>query len=140
MKRQTWFPGSRIVEKETGKIRNDIILAAAVLIIAAVWIAVSGRNTALSESAEIVVTRDDEEIFRKKASDTPLPYNFSVEGKNGGHNVFLIDENDDGELGLRCVEADCPDKICVETGRIHSAEQPIVCLPHRITARIIKKY
>lgn len=117
-----------------------MILAASALILAAAGIALTGRISAAAEDAEIVVTRDDTEIFRKKAADIPLPYTFSVEGIEGGHNVFLIDEDEEGRLGVSCTEADCPDKICVETGRVISTEQPVVCLPHRITARIVKKY
>ena len=33
-------------------------------------------------------------------------------------------------------EADCPDKICVNTGKISKIGETIVCLPHRVVVEI----
>jgi len=38
---------------------------------------------------------------------------------------------------VRISESDCPDKICEKTGFISSPMQTIVCLPNRISVRII---
>lgn len=38
---------------------------------------------------------------------------------------------------VRISEADCPDKICEKTGFISSPLQTIVCLPNRISVRIL---
>ncbi|MBR4895991.1 MAG: NusG domain II-containing protein, partial [Clostridia bacterium] len=37
---------------------------------------------------------------------------------------------------IRIVSADCPDKICVDTGWISDSAAPIVCLPHRLVIRL----
>ena len=34
-------------------------------------------------------------------------------------------------------DADCPDKLCVKTGRISKTGETIVCLPHRVVVEII---
>ena len=52
--------------------------------------------------------------------------------ERGFHNTLQIR---DGKASMR--EADCPDKICVQTGRVTLPDQPVVCLPHRVTARIL---
>lgn len=40
--------------------------------------------------------------------------------------------------GRICVsKSDCPDKICEKTGFISGSRQSIVCLPNRISVRII---
>ena len=33
-------------------------------------------------------------------------------------------------------DADCPDKVCVKTGKIKNPGQTIVCLPHRTVIEI----
>ena len=33
-------------------------------------------------------------------------------------------------------DADCPDKVCVKTGKIKSPGQTVVCLPHRVVIEI----
>ncbi|MGN0603418.1 MAG: NusG domain II-containing protein [Oscillospiraceae bacterium] len=38
---------------------------------------------------------------------------------------------------VRVISSDCPDKICEKTGFISSSAQTIVCLPNRISVRII---
>ena len=35
-------------------------------------------------------------------------------------------------------EADCPDRLCVKQGEITNGIYPIVCLPHRLTVRIVE--
>lgn len=55
-----------------------------------------------------------------------------INGANGGTNHLII------EAGTaRISEASCPDKVCVNQGRIEMNGQIIVCLPNRMTATII---
>ena len=49
-----------------------------------------------------------------------------------GENEITIEE---GEVSV--TGSDCANQICVQTGKIHSAQQMIVCLPHRLTVEII---
>jgi hypothetical protein len=37
---------------------------------------------------------------------------------------------------VRIVEADCPDKLCINQGWISRSPQQIVCLPNRVAVRI----
>ena len=54
-----------------------------------------------------------------------------IEGE-GGYNLPVIRG---GEAWLS--EADCPNLLCVKTGKIRYAGQSIVCLPHKLTVRIV---
>lgn len=56
---------------------------------------------------------------------------FTVEGYQGGRNVIVVDE---GSVYMQ--EADCPDKVCVRTGKISHTGETIVCLPHRVVVEI----
>lgn len=50
-----------------------------------------------------------------------------------GTNTVIIK---DGKI--RMIDADCPDRICVNTGWTNSPALPIVCLPHKVTVTIKK--
>lgn len=120
--------------------RNDIILTAVLIILAAAvyFAAGAGKGSAAAGDESIVITVDDKEVYRKNVSEITVPETVETDGYNGGHNVFVIDRNAGGAYEISCIEADCPDKVCVDTGAVSIPDQPIVCLPHRITARIIK--
>lgn len=50
-----------------------------------------------------------------------------------GVNVLLIEN---GRISV--CEADCKDRICVNTGFISNSRTPIVCLPHKLVIKIEK--
>ena len=78
------------------------------------------------EGGHVVVTVDGDETSR---------YELSVDGEyelNGGTNILVVEN---GEAYLRY--ADCPDKTCVKRGRIKYSGQSIVCLPNKLTVRVI---
>lgn len=64
-----------------------------------------------------------------------LPLNengeFTVECE-AGYNVIRIEKN-----SVFVSAADCPDKVCVNTGAISGGTVPIVCLPHRVEVRVV---
>lgn len=66
------------------------------------------RTVSLSENTEFTVECDD------------------------GYNTVCINN---GEIYVS--EADCPDKVCVNTAPISGGVIPIVCLPHRLEIRVV---
>ena len=76
----------------------------------------------------VVVSIDGKEIERYGLNEN---VDTEIEGV-GGKNRLIIR---DGEAWIE--EADCPDKLCVKQGRISHTNESIVCLPHRITVRVI---
>lgn len=38
---------------------------------------------------------------------------------------------------VRCVESDCGNQVCVNTGWVSDAGQMIVCLPHQLTVQVV---
>ena len=67
-------------------------------------------------------------------ADYPLNRDQSVliEGFDGGTNLLIIEDGT-----ARIEEADCPDALCVRTGRISRQGQSIVCLPHKVVVEIV---
>ncbi len=50
---------------------------------------------------------------------------------DGGRNILVISA---GEAYMQ--DADCPDRLCVEQGRISRTGQTLTCLPHRLLVTI----
>ena len=113
------------------KIRNDIILAAVILVIAVAGLLLMNLNKTQGDFA--VVKIDGVEKYRY-----PLIENVTVDivtGKEGENiNILVIK---DGEAFM--TEADCPDGICVAHRPIKNTGESIVCLPHKIVVEIQSK-
>jgi len=109
---------------EAKRLRYDILLICVLLFVslAAVGITLLTRG----EGASVIV-----EINGEKAAE----YSLASEGEfalNGGTNILVIKN---GEAYL--TYADCPDKVCVHTGKIKYVGQSIVCLPNRLSVTVI---
>lgn len=48
-----------------------------------------------------------------------------------GNNMIQVE---DGKI--RVIDADCPDKVCVNTGWRTAGGAPIVCLPHKLVIKM----
>ena len=107
------------------RIRNDYLLIAVVLAIAAalffvvIFIRRAGGRVVVRVNGEVSATYP---LTEDRA--------VTIEGE-GGTNLLVIED------GKACVsDADCPDKLCVNQGKIRYSGQSIVCLPHRLTVVI----
>ena len=66
------------------------------------------------------------EVIRTLDLNTAADETFTVESENG-YNIVCIEN---GEIFVR--EASCPDKICVNHGKLRSEYLPIICLPNKL--------
>lgn len=80
------------------------------------------------DGAAVVVEQNGREIARYVLSEDRTE---RIEGE-GGYNTLVIEG---GQAWLS--EADCPNQLCVKTGKIRYAGQSIVCLPHKLAVRIV---
>ncbi len=103
------------------KNRLFVIICAALLIISALWCAVSVLRP--KKAARVDITSDGKLLYSLDLSKEK-DRTFDIE-YDGGKNTVEI------KNGRICVsDADCPDKLCVKTGWL--SDIPIVCLPHRL--------
>ncbi len=65
-----------------------------------------------------------------KRVDLSVDKEFSL--KNYENVVFKVEKG-----GIAFISSDCPDKVCVRTGFIKNKGQSAVCLPNRLTLRIV---
>lgn len=103
----------------------DIAFAAAIVAAAAVFMMIN-KSVNGGIPSKAAVFRNGEmikELALDKDGIYPLEeYGITVEVKN---------------RSVAVTESDCPDKICVRTGFISSPRQAVVCLPKRISVRIL---
>lgn len=106
--------------------RYDLILIGALLLLAAAFLLPSeksGSLTAVVEQNGAVIRRIDlSRVARPERLELP-----------GDYHVVLLVEPD----AVSFESSDCPDQICVRTGRLTKPGQTAVCLPAKISVRII---
>ena len=109
--------------KQVTRLRYDLILIGALLVISLGVLLITtltrreGGYVEVEQSGQIVAT-----------------YSLSIDGEyslNGGTNVLVIEG---GAAYLK--DANCPDKTCVKTGKIHYVNQSIICLPNEISITV----
>lgn len=103
--------------------KKDFILIGAILAIILIVFAVIQLTE--KDGAYVVVKVNGEEVAK---------YSLSENGEyelNGGTNILRIA---DGKAFL--TDADCPDHLCVNQGKISKSGQTITCLPNRLTVTV----
>lgn len=115
--------------KERGKkvkaYGKDILL---ILVIFGIGVSLLAYTYLGKQNHPVVAVRVDGKVVQEFLLDDSIQY--KIEGI-GGTNTLCIDE---GSVWLK--EADCPDQICVQTGKIRYAGQSIICLPHKVVVEI----
>lgn len=102
--------------------RNDLILAGVLVAIALL----SGILLfLLRKPGNIVVITVDGQEFGEYPLDEDRVIDIN------GTNVIRIK---DGEAKM--IQADCPDKLCMDQKAISSSQESIICLPNRVVAVI----
>lgn len=113
-------------QKKTAPKRGDLYLIVgcllAALICCGLWLGLR------RDGAAVVVEQDGKETARYALDENRT---VRIKGQ-GGYNLLVIEG---GEAWL--LEADCPNLLCVKTGKIRYAGQSIVCLPHKVAVRIV---
>lgn len=106
--------------------KNDIILIGIIAIVGMIGL----LYISLSKTAgdKVVVTVDGE-VYKE------LPLNkdatFTIEGVNGGTNILQIK---DGIADI--IEANCPDKLCVNQHEIENNGESQICLPNKVVVEV----
>lgn len=110
------------------KIRNDIILAAVILIIAVAGLLFI-KFTKVQGNTVVVKINGVEAVSYSLADD--VRYEIRTGDNNENINVLVIK---DGKAYI--TEADCPDGICKDYRPISFVGETIVCLPHKVVIEI----
>ena len=87
-----------------------------------------GKLLSRQAGQAVIVEQDGQETARYALLEDRT---VKIEGQ-GGFNILVIEG---GQVWLS--DADCPNLLCVKTGKIRYAGQSIVCLPHRLVVKIV---
>ena len=111
------------MERKTPKLRYDLILIGAILVVAMLALLI---NYVTRENGATIVI----EYYGEKVAEYPLDKNATYE-LNGGTHVLVVE---DGEAYLSY--AACPGQQCVHTGKVRYVGQSIVCAHYEVTVII----
>ena len=105
----------------------DIILIAAALVIAALFLLCINAFSGVGEYAVV-------EVNGEIVAQLPLAENtvYDIEAGNKVTNTLRI-ENGEAKM----LSADCPDKICVNHKSISKNNESIICLPNKVIVTIV---
>lgn len=102
--------------------KNDIILVGVIVLLALAVILF--LNLSKKEGSRVVVKVDGKTY---QTFDLNKDTTFTVEDGKGGYNTFIIENRT-----VDMVEANCPDKICVNHKSIRYNHETITCLPNKV--------
>lgn len=105
----------------------DIIII--LLLAACAVVFIIGEIPSDTTGEQVEVRKNGEAIYSVMLSDIDTPIEVSADEE---YNIALLIEKD----GVSVIHSDCPDKICVNTGKISNVGQSIVCLPARLVVEI----
>ena len=115
-------------EEPIGKKKSlrDVILIGALLLVVLTVLLIT---TLMREKGGFVEVYQDGELLATYSLDIPREVSL-----NGGTNVLKI------EGGVAYLSyASCPDRTCVNTGKISYNGQTIVCLPNRLAIKVVSE-
>lgn len=79
-----------------------------------------------------IIEHSGQEISRIDLATISEPQEIDIGGPYG---IRLLAESD----GIRFLSSDCPDQVCVRTGKITTPGQSAICLPAQISVRLTGK-
>ena len=107
------------------RLRNDIILIAAVILIAAIALVCMLLFNREGKTVSIYV---DGDLYGEYSLE--VDEKIEIDSENG-HNTLIISEGK-----AKMIEASCPDLVCVNHKPISDGIERIVCLPNKIVVSI----
>ncbi len=102
-----------------------VVFAALVVFGLLMYIVIGGTGGTVA-----VITLDGELYEKIDLSKVEAPYDIAIR-TDYGMNIVHVQP---GAIGV--IEADCPDRVCVNTGSITGGGIPIACVPHRLMITI----
>ncbi|HOB09761.1 MAG: NusG domain II-containing protein [Limnochordia bacterium] len=110
--------------------KGDLLIFVVLLLIGGIML--TSNLFRAKEPGNIAILEIDGVIVERFDLDADLE-NYRAETARG-YNIL-----DFADGAVRVIEADCPDKICIQFGWIRQVGQTIVCLPHRLIIRVVSE-
>ena len=111
--------------------KTDMIIIGVILVFAILFMIL--YRTKFSDQPAVAEIYYYSELVDTVRLDEKVDKTFSI--PQNSHVVFHLHE--DGTLQFE--ESDCPDKVCINTGKIGMVGESAACLPNGIVVKIVKK-
>lgn len=108
--------------------RKDLMLIAIVVLVALGGFAVTRMLEPRSVST-VQVTVDGRVVLSKPLAADGT---YEIPQADGSLNVIEVKEG-----GVRMIEANCRDGVCISQGETRRAAKTIVCLPHKLVVQLV---
>ncbi len=105
------------------KTKTIILSVLLILAVCVVWIFLQRQND--GRIAEVY--KNGNLVYSCNLDEITESFDYSIDE----HNTARF-----SRTGARMIYADCPDKVCINTGVITGGSFPVVCLPNRVEIRI----
>lgn len=109
--------------------KADLIIIAVIVLLALVFLLLN--KFFLTENGVYAEIYHDSKLVKRIELSNAKAGSFSIPGKPDV--VFQL--YDDGSIAF--IESDCPDKVCIRSGRLKYAGQFAACLPNRMMLKIV---
>ena len=106
---------------------KDVILLAILLIVAIVSFFIIHSKP--NENLEAVIVKDNQTYKIINLNEVEQPYQINIDGSIPV--IISVEKN-----SIYFKNSECPDKICVNTGRLSKAGDIAVCLPAKISIEL----
>lgn len=119
------------MKQKNGKWKLIVAILAVAIVLGGLltsWLIITNYQT---DGKIARIYQGDTVVYEVDLSKVEEPYTYRVEGKDGAYNDILIEPGK-----ISCCEANCPDQVCVNMGKIDSGMLPITCLPHQVLIKI----
>lgn len=110
--------------------KYDIALIVVIIAVNVFILFYGGLNT-VEKGQKIAYVYSDNKLVGEYTLTEDYKTEFSVEMSTGSYNTIHIE---DGKVWIH--DATCPDKICLNQGKISNDGELIVCLPNRLMVQI----
>jgi hypothetical protein len=109
----------------------DIIIITVVIIIASIFFGINKYNEKMAENDVLYVEINVDGKLYKRVN---LQAKEEIVINGHGTNTIKVDSGT-----VEMTHSDCPDKVCVKTGKISRVGRSIVCLPNKVYVEIVGK-
>ena len=83
-----------------------------------------------SEIRHAVITQDGKELYDIPLTGHTGTQDIRITGDGGSNTIRIAGET------IAVIDADCPDLVCVRTGKAEKKGDVIACLPHRLLIEV----
>lgn len=108
-----------------------ILLGIGLLLIISIMGLILFKTVFAVPGATAIISQNGRVIHRIDLNTVKSPYQITVKTDDNGYNIIYIEKD---KIGFR--DANCPDKVCIQTGFLSHTNEIAVCLPHGLFIEI----